>query len=147
MAITENPVFEKRVSPLEIGTAYFGGLAELIAYPVHRDERGALIPFSFDQMPFKPCRSFVVSDAPSGVIRGGHAHKSGKQMLVCLRGRIGILMRHQRQEVSLIMEPGQFGLVFGPGVWCQQQYLGDGSVLLVFASEPYDPSSYIEHCP
>jgi hypothetical protein len=52
-------------------------------------------------------------------------------------------MRHDGQEAALTLEPASFGLVFGPGVWCQQKYVVDGSVLLVFASDPYDPASYL----
>lgn len=143
---SNNLTLEAMAPHPRIGTEYFGGLAKLVNCSMHTDERGCLIPFSFDQMPFKPCRSFVVADVPAGVIRGGHAHKSGKQMLVCLQGRIGILMRHQSEEVSFVIEPGPFGLVFGPSVWCQQKYLNEGSVLLVFASEPYDPESYTQDC-
>ncbi len=146
MSRTENLIFDAVAPPPEIGTEFFGGLARVVNCSVHTDERGSLMPFSFDQMPFKPYRSFVIADVPAGVIRGGHAHKFGEQMLVCLHGHIGIVMRHQGEEVSFVMEPNQFGLIFGPGVWCQQKYLDEGSILLVFASEPYDPESYIQNC-
>lgn len=126
-------------------TEYFDGRAGLIAYPGHADERGVLIPLDFERMPFTPCRSFVIADTPAGAVRGGHAHRAGAQMLVCLRGRVEILMRHGGREAASVLEPASFGLVFGPGVWCQQKYLDEGSILLVFASEPYDPGSYIEH--
>jgi len=66
-------------------------------------------------------------------------------MLVCLQGRIEVLMRHHEEEVKLVLENAPYGLVFGPGVWCQQKYLIENSILLVFASEPYTPESYIEH--
>ena len=126
-----------------IETEYFGGRARLIACSSQTDERGVLLPFYFNQMPFAPCRSFAITNVPAGVVRGGHAHRSGMQMLVCLHGRIEILMRYQDEEATLVMEPSSFSLVFGPGVWCQQRYATEGSVLLVFASEPYDPKSYL----
>ena len=147
MSLSGNPIIENRVFPPEADSGFFDGLAKLIDYPVHSDERGSLTPFTFDQLPFRPCRTFVVADVPTGAVRGGHAHKYGWQMLVCLQGRIDILMRYRKKEISLVMEPGRFGLVFGPGVWCQQKYLQKGSVLLVFASEPFDPESYIRDCP
>lgn len=53
-------------------------------------------------------------------------------------------MRCHDEEVILLLDSGRVGLLLGPGVWCQQKYLDEGSVLLVFASEPYDPASYIE---
>lgn len=124
---------------------YFGGRAWLVDIPAYTDDRGSLQVFSFDRMPFTPVRSFAVTDVPAGIARGGHAHRSGKQMLVCLHGRIEILMRCGHEEVALIMGPTSPALVFGPGVWCEQRYVEQGSVLLVFASEPYAAESYMEH--
>jgi dTDP-4-dehydrorhamnose 3,5-epimerase-like enzyme len=124
---------------------FFGGKAKLLSCARHVDERGVLMPFDFNEMPFEPRRSFVISGASAGTVRGGHGHRSAQQMLVCLHGSIEVLMRHNQQEVSVLLEPGSPGLVFGPGVWCQQKYLFPASILLVFASEPYDPSSYVEH--
>lgn len=128
-----------------IETEYFGGRARLIPCASHADSRGVLLPFYFDQMPFQPCRSFAMANVPAGAVRGGHAHRSGMQMLVCLQGRIEILMRHQDEAATFVLQPASFSLAFGPGVWCQQTYLVEGSVLLVFASEPYDPESYLDH--
>ncbi|MDD4881492.1 MAG: FdtA/QdtA family cupin domain-containing protein [Gallionellaceae bacterium] len=133
------------VSRPDSETEYFGGRARLIAYPSHADHRGVLLPFQFDQMPFLPCRAFTVSSVPAGVGRGGHAHRSGMQMLVCLQGRIEILMRYRQEEAAFILEPSSFALVLEAGVWCQQRYLAEGTSLLVFASEPYDPDSYLDH--
>jgi dTDP-4-dehydrorhamnose 3,5-epimerase-like enzyme len=126
------------------GTEYFGGRARLLACDRHADARGVLVPFHFDALPFVPCRAFVVGDVPAGTVRGGHAHRSATQILVCLQGRIEVLLRVGNEEVALTLEPLRFGLVVGPGVWCRQRYLADGSVLLVFASEPYDPASYVD---
>ena len=124
---------------------YLGGLAKLVACAARADERGLLLPFQFDQMPFEPVRVFAVSNVPAGTVRGGHAHRSGRQLLVCLQGHIGILMRHRDQEARLALEPSGFGLVLEAGVWCQQTYLVEGTVLLAFADTPYDPASYLEH--
>lgn len=123
---------------------YFDGRASLISCTRHADPRGILLPFDFDQMPLVPRRAFVITDAPAGAIRGGHAHRSGMQWLVCLQGRIEIVMRCQAEQVTLLLEPSKFGLLFGPGVWCQQTYLDAGSILLAFSSEAYDPDSYLE---
>lgn len=124
---------------------YFGGRARLVGCPRHGDKRGILMPLEFDGLPFTPRRSFVVTGDAAGTVRGGHAHRSGRQLLLCLHGRIEVLMRWQGLETALVLDPASPGLLFGPGVWCQQRYVAEGSILLVFASEPYDPGSYVEH--
>lgn len=126
-------------------TGFFGGRARRVACSAHVDERGRLQPFYFDQLPFLPCRVFAVADVPAGTARGGHAHRSGLQLLFCLQGCIEILLRWRQEEVMLVLEPGSPGLLFGPGVWCRQTYRVAGSVLLAFASEPHDPASYVGH--
>jgi hypothetical protein len=127
-----------------IETEYFNGLAKLRYHPSHTDDRGELIPIHFDQMPFTPCRSFVIANVPAGTVRGRHSHRIGTQMLMCLHGSIEILMRHQDEHATLILEPLSVSLVFGAGVCCQQKYLVEGSVLLGFSSEPYDSQLYVE---
>lgn len=123
---------------------FFGGRARLVACSPVSDQRGSLLPFIFADMPFVPCRAFAVTGAHIGALRGGHAHRSGSQLLYCLHGRIQVTMRVAKEEESLVLAPGGSGLLFGHGVWCQQEYLKAGAVLLVFASEPYDPSSYVD---
>jgi len=122
---------------------FFCGKAQLVQYPQHLDERGTLTPFNFDELPFTPCRSFIVSGVSKGETRGQHAHRSGKQMLVCLQGHIEVLMRYQDEEKSLSLVPSSPALIFNAGVWCQQTYLNEESILLVFASEPYNPDLYL----
>lgn len=123
-------------------TEFFGGRARLVPVSVREDSRGVLLPFDFSNFPFAPCRAFTVSNVPQGTVRGGHAHKYGDQLLVCLQGRIGIVMRHQNDVETLLMEPGSPGLLVSAGVWCQQTYMTAETVLLAFASHPYDPQSY-----
>ena len=122
---------------------FFEGRARLVPFCRHEDTRGMLLPFDFSKLPFEPCRAFTVSNVPVGEVRGGHAHKYGEQLLVCLQGRVDILIRHQTDTEMLVMEPYSPGLLVCAGVWCQQTYMTAETVLLVFASHPYDPQSYL----
>jgi len=121
----------------------FNGRAKLVSCPHNADDRGILCAFNFDQLPFVPRRVFSVSQVPIGVVRGGHAHRSGEQLLGCLQGCIDVLMRFQGEEITVTLQSGPIGLLVGAGVWCEQKYITAGSVLLVLSSEPYDPASYI----
>ena len=110
---------------------------------MHSDERGNLLPLDFDRLPFTPRRVFTVTGVPVGSIRGEHGHRSGEQLLVCLQGKIDLLLRKGHEEATTALTPAGQGLLLGAGVWCRQTYLVSNSVLLVLASEPYDPESYI----
>ena len=127
------------------GAAWFGGAARLVPCHVHVDQRGALLPLEFDQLPFRPRRVFTVAGVPAGTVRGGHGHRAGQQLLFCLQGRIEALLRWRNEQARSVLVQGGPGLLIGLGVWCRQTYLDEGSVLLVLASEPYDPRAYTEH--
>ncbi len=122
--------------------SFFDGRARLIPHDAHQDGRGLLLPFELGSLPFVPCRIFTISNVPQGEIRGRHAHKYGEQLLVCVQGKISVLMRHAEESETVLLEPGSPGLLLAAGVWGQQTYLTAGSVLLVFASHPFDPASY-----
>jgi dTDP-4-dehydrorhamnose 3,5-epimerase-like enzyme len=115
----------------------FGGKAALVTLARHSDLRGALTPFEFAALPFMPRRIFVVSDVPVGTTRGKHAHRNGRQLLVCLSGRVRIDMRSGNISESIVLDGSEHGLLIDSGVWAAQTYLVRGTVLLVLASEPY----------
>jgi hypothetical protein len=124
------------------GNACLDGRARLLPLPRAVDERGALTPLEFRDLPFQPQRVFTVSDVPAGALRGGHGHWRGEQLLVCIEGRITLRLVAGGQSDTVALHPGGPGLLLGPGVWAEQHYDVPGSVLLVVASDPYDPGSY-----
>ena len=124
---------------------WFSGSARLVAVERHVDARGALVPLEFDRLPFAPRRLFTVSGVPAGTRRGGHAHRRGQQLLVCLQGRVDLRLRLEDEEVSATLAADGPAMLIGAGIWCEQTYVDEGSVLLVVSSEPYDPASYVDH--
>lgn len=106
------------------------------------EPRGVLAEFCFDSFPFSPARSFVIGPCPVGTIRGGHAHRDTTQLLVCLQGLITIELRKGVTR-TVQCRAGGPGLLIPPKVWAQQHYVDKDSILLVFASLPYDQNSYI----
>jgi dTDP-4-dehydrorhamnose 3,5-epimerase-like enzyme len=122
---------------------FFEGQAELIPLTERLDERGALLPMDFPTLPFQPCRIFVTHDVPAGTTRGGHAHRRGWQLLVRLTGRLKVAMRYNNQPEVCLLDRSDVGLLIGPRVWSEQTYLEPATTLLVLASTPYDPASYL----
>jgi dTDP-4-dehydrorhamnose 3,5-epimerase-like enzyme len=121
-----------------------GGRAAIYALTQKVDQRGTLIPFEFSELPFAPRRVFVVRDVPPGTVRGRHRHRRGQHLLVCLSGKIDVLLRYQGEVHSVCLMPGEGGLMTDVDVWAQQTYVLPDSVLLVLASTPYDPADYAD---
>lgn len=112
----------------------------------HGDERGQLIAVEAlsDEIPFEVKRAYYIFDTTPGTVRGNHAHKKLRQVLICVSGACtivcelpdGTIVEHQLDwpDKALLIE----GLV-----WRQMKSFSKGAVLFVLASEHYDESDYI----
>lgn len=112
--------------------------------PVFEDFRGSLSVGEFpQQIPFLPKRYFVCFDVPGKDVRGEHAHRRCQQFLVCLRGSLSVVVDDGRSSEEIVLDRPSIGLYVPPMTWAvQYQYSADG-LLLVFASDLYDPADYI----
>ncbi|HEY3583913.1 MAG TPA: WxcM-like domain-containing protein [Casimicrobiaceae bacterium] len=108
------------------------------------DMRGDLSAGEFErQIPFPVRRYFIVFDVPSEDVRGEHAHRRCRQFLVCLRGRCRVVVDDGHKRAEIVLDRPNLGLYLPPMVWgIQYQHTSD-ALLLVFASEYYDPADYI----
>lgn len=113
--------------------------------PLHSesDARGRLLVGEFPhQIPFEVHRFFVVSEVPEGVSRGGHAHLACHQFLVTLNGRVTIHLSHSDGDRRIELASHDGGLHIPPGAFARQSEFTPGAILLVLASDPYDPDDY-----
>lgn len=127
---------------LRAGDAWFDGRASALSLVRHRDARGMLLPLEFDGLPFPVRRLFTVAGVPPGAVRGGHGHRRGWQLMICVSGAIRLSLRRDRQQVSMTLTDDGPALLLGAGIWAEQTYLHEQSVLLVACSEAYDPDVY-----
>jgi len=122
-----------------------GHRARRIPFRQRDDDRGSLLPIDFASLPFVPCRMFVVHQVPPGTVRGGHAHKRTRQLLVCITGRVDVELRDAGFAETVSLVGADTGLLVEAGVWATQTYVEPDTTLLVLASEPYDIDSYTGH--
>ena len=120
------------------------GAATLHELPLVKDLRGNLSVGEFERsVPFRPKRYFLVFDVPSKEVRGEHAHKKCDQFLICVRGSCAVVVDDGTHRREVALDRPNLGLLIPAGVWgIQYKYTAD-AVLLVFASEYYDPDDYI----
>lgn len=108
------------------------------------DQLGALSFFESERsIPFSIQRIYYIVDVAEGMRRGGHAHKSLWQLLICPYGSIRIDLDDGKETTSVLLDRPDIGLVISPGLWREMTWLADKSVLLVAASAYYDASDYI----
>jgi len=112
--------------------------------PVIEDLRGNLTFYQYgDQLPFIPKRYFIVYDVPTSKVRGEHAHKKLEQILVCIKGSCSVVVDDGNKRLEIPLDNPGVGLYVPPMVWAiQYKYTGD-AILMVLASQVYDPDDYI----
>ncbi|MEP3653432.1 MAG: FdtA/QdtA family cupin domain-containing protein [Litorimonas sp.] len=108
------------------------------------DDRGALIPMDTPDLPFLPKRVFMVEGAEGGSVRGGHAHRSARQLMCCVAGCVVVEASHNGQSVSVELVPNGEVLLIEAGVFATQAYRSPGDRLLVLSDEPFSEQSYLD---
>ena len=89
-------------------------------------------------------RTYFITDVPDGVERGGHAHKSLWQLLICAHGSCKVSLSDGRKTVEHLLSKPNKGLLIGPAVWRDLAFISKyRAILMVLASEHYDESDYI----
>jgi dTDP-4-dehydrorhamnose 3,5-epimerase-like enzyme len=120
----------------------FGGKVAEIPTTTQCDLRGMLTAVQFAGYNFHAVRAFVVT-APRGTVRGGHAHRSGRQLMMRLSGEIGIELRYQERVERVSLIASDRALLIAPEVWALQTYEGENPSLLVLCDTEYDPDDYV----
>lgn len=88
-------------------------------------------------------RYFLVFGVPGRHIRGEHAHKRLHQFLVCVQGSVRAVVDDGATRQEFLLDDRTLGLYVPPMRWCVQYQYSADAVLLVLASDHYDPDDYI----
>lgn len=116
--------------------------ARLLSLPTHTDARGSLTAVEAPRdVPFPIARLFWLHDLQPPFERGGHAHVETDHLLVCLRGRVEVLLTDGRERASFILDNPSVGLFVPRMVWTNMHGFSPDAILLAAASAPYAPSA------
>lgn len=118
--------------------------ARLIELPLIPDLRGSLsFAETGQKLPFEPKRYFIVFDVKSKEVRGEHAHRRLHQFLVCVKGSCAVVVDDGKSRKEYLLDQPNLGIYLPPMIWgIQYKYTAD-AILLVLASDIYDPADYI----
>ena len=108
------------------------------------DLRGSLAAVEFGRhVPFVPRRCFMVFNVPGKEVRGEHAHRRCHQLLVSARGSLSVVVDDGSAREEILLEQPDVGLYVPPLTWAIQYRYSPDALLLVLASDPYDPEDYV----
>jgi len=123
----------------------FKGISRVVMFEPKGDNRGKLIALEqlSEHVPFEVKRFYYIFDTIPETVRGRHAHKKLKQMLICVSGACTIVCDNGNKKSEYHLDWPDKGLLVEGLVWREMKDFSKGAVLVVLASEHYDESDYI----
>ena len=118
-------------------------MAKIIPIKTIRDERGALTVLQ-DELPFEIKRTFYIYNA-DGSLRGGHRHLKTIQAAICITGECKIFINDGIEKKVFNLDKPDLCLLLEPKDYHTMYDFNNNAILLVFASEKYDPQDYIQN--
>ena len=117
---------------------------KIIDLPKVEDMRGNLTFIEeFEHIPFKIERVYWIYDVPGGEIRGGHAFKEQKELIVSLTGSFDVVVDDGKNVFSYSMNRSYYGLFIPNQLWRHMQNFSTNSVAMVLSSTQFSENDYI----
>ena len=113
-----------------------------VELPISESKGGLLGVLESPLVPHDIGRFFFVTSSKSD-IRGQHGHKACWQTLICLKGVIQLEMIDSNGDLlNELLDSSRRAVVIPPGIWAKQKSIGMENILVVLASDVYDPDDY-----
>jgi len=119
-------------------------MARLIHLPKYEDERGSITVLDNIEeiLPFKVKRVFFIN-ASMDVVRGGHRHRATRQAIICIKGACTVSNDDGNSNEHFQLNTPNQCLLLETYDWHEMHSFSKDAVLLVLASEPFNPDDYI----
>lgn len=116
-------------------------------YDCHSDGRGDLYVAEYlKEIPFLVQRVYYICGVKDkSIIRGFHAHKKLRQVVICLGGRCDVIVDDGHERETIILDKPNKAITIEPGIWREMTNFSENATLLVLASDIYDESDYIRN--
>ncbi len=108
------------------------------------DHRGELLPIYQSHVPFLIKRLFYISGVSKETLRGGHAHKTTKQYLICISGSLEVYLKTDSLKETYSLTKNQ-GIYIPELVWDEQKFLELNTTILVLCSTDFNEKDYIRN--
>lgn len=122
-------------------------LAQMLEFSQRGDDRGHLVVVEGEQdIPFDIKRIFYIYGSDKNVVRGQHANRKSEFVLINVAGTSKVKVKDGKgNEAVYSLNRPHTGVYLPKLVWKDMYDFSKDSVLLVLASEHYDPEEYIRN--
>lgn len=119
------------------------GVSLISLRPAH-DDRGDLIAIENKRdVPFDIARVYYLYNVPVNSSRGGHAHRSLRQVIFAMSGSFRLTVKNGETSEQIVLRDPGVGVLVENLIWREIDLFSQGSVCMVLASNVYDESDYI----
>lgn len=120
---------------------------KMLSFKQNGDERGHLVVIEGNKdIPFDIKRIFYIYGSDPTVVRGQHANRETEFVLVNVAGKSKVKVYDGKgNEAIFILNRPHTGIYLPTMVWKDMYDFSEDSVLLVLASEAYNPNEYIRN--
>lgn len=114
---------------------------EFFTLKLFQDERGSLVPLELkDFIDWNPKR--VYYSFGNSKTRGGHSHRTEKELFVCQQGQFKIKLHDGSSWHEKVLGPGEAVRVDNM-IWHEFTDFSEDAILLAVSSTNYDSKDYI----
>ncbi len=116
-------------------------MAEILCLKTFTDSRGNLTVIE-KVFPFEIKRIFYIYGVDESV-RGGHRHHKTIQAAICIKGSCIISNNDGEKREDFVLNSPDKCLILETKDWHQMHHFTPDAILMVLASEYFDPQDYI----
>ena len=117
----------------------------MIDFKIFGDNRGKLAVFeNGNNLPFDLKRIFYSYDLPFNAIRGCHANRKSKFVLISVSGSCQVKVDDGINKQDFLLDTPEKGLFLDRMVWKEMYNFSEDNVLLVLSDQLYDSEEYIK---
>lgn len=119
--------------------------AQMLEFSQMGDERGRLVIIEgMEDIPFDIKRIFYIYGSDKNVVRGQHANRKSRFLLINVAGTSKVRVRDGKgNEAVFSLNRPHTGIYLPEMMWKEMYEFSRDSVLLCISSEHYDPAEYI----
>ncbi len=118
-------------------------LIQIIKIPKIYDDAFLCFAQTPEQIPFNIKRIYYIFGAKPDLARGQHAHKTNRQILFCLQGKVRMILDDGEKREEKVLTNPEEGILLEKMVWHEMLDMDEKTILLVLASEKFDAGDYI----
>ncbi|MEP7382939.1 MAG: FdtA/QdtA family cupin domain-containing protein [Gemmatimonadota bacterium] len=115
----------------------------MIGLTHHDDARGSTtILERLGEFPFDVRRALVITNVPSGAVRGEHANMRTSELIICAAGAVTLRVEDGRSSRSIPLSSQAGAILVPPTLWMELRDFAPGTVVLILADTDYRESMH-----